>query len=59
MDYIFRVPEDYQHDGVHDFNHMPTENVLSSDGELPVLGCSCVGSFSGTRSFVFLFFGGG
>lgn len=53
MDYIFRVPEDYQHEGVRDFNHMPTENVLSSDGELPVLGCSCVGSF------VFLFFGGG
>uniref|UniRef100_A0A453SJP9 protein-serine/threonine phosphatase n=1 Tax=Aegilops tauschii subsp. strangulata TaxID=200361 RepID=A0A453SJP9_AEGTS len=34
MDFIFRVPKDYQHEGVHDFNHMPTENVLSSDGNL-------------------------
>ncbi|KAM3192607.1 hypothetical protein ACQJBY_069677 [Aegilops geniculata] len=34
MDFIFRVPKDYQHEGVHDFNHIPTENVLSSDGNL-------------------------
>ncbi|KQJ88071.1 uncharacterized protein LOC100827416 isoform X2 [Brachypodium distachyon] len=34
MDYIFRVPESYQHGGVRDFNHIPTENVLYSDGYL-------------------------
>lgn len=34
MDYIFRVPEAYQREGVHDFNHMPPETVLSSDGNI-------------------------
>ena len=35
MDYIFRVPEAYQRE--EDFNHMPAETVLYSDGQLPVL----------------------
>ncbi|XP_051181071.1 uncharacterized protein [Lolium perenne] len=34
MDYIFRVPQDFEHEGVYNFNHMPNENVLSSDGNL-------------------------
>jgi hypothetical protein len=59
MDYIFRVPQDNQYEGVYEFNHMPNENMLSFDGELPVLECSHVESFSGTKSFLFLFFGGG
>lgn len=58
MDFIFRVPKDYQHEGVHEFNHMPTENVLSSDGELPFSGMLVCRLFLVTRSFVFLFFGG-
>lgn len=33
MDYIFRVPEAYQHEGVHDLNNIPAETVLSSDGK--------------------------
>ncbi|XP_066340144.1 uncharacterized protein [Miscanthus floridulus] len=32
MDYIFRVPEAYQRE--EDFNHMPAETVLYSDGNL-------------------------
>jgi hypothetical protein len=33
MDFIFRVPETYQHEGGHEFNHIPTETVLPSDGK--------------------------
>lgn len=60
MDYIFRVPEAYQREGVHDFNHMPPETVLSSDGELSVFRCSWVGYFSViTKCLCFPFFRGG
>uniref|UniRef100_A0A0D9XTM4 protein-serine/threonine phosphatase n=1 Tax=Leersia perrieri TaxID=77586 RepID=A0A0D9XTM4_9ORYZ len=34
MDYIFRIPEAYQREGVNDFDHMPAETVLFSDGNL-------------------------
>uniref|UniRef100_A0A0E0RA86 protein-serine/threonine phosphatase n=1 Tax=Oryza rufipogon TaxID=4529 RepID=A0A0E0RA86_ORYRU len=34
MDYIFRVPEAYQHEGVNDFDHSLVETVLFSDGNL-------------------------
>uniref|UniRef100_J3N989 protein-serine/threonine phosphatase n=1 Tax=Oryza brachyantha TaxID=4533 RepID=J3N989_ORYBR len=34
MDYIFRIPEAYQRERVNDFDHMPAETVLSSDGNL-------------------------
>uniref|UniRef100_A0A453SJR0 protein-serine/threonine phosphatase n=1 Tax=Aegilops tauschii subsp. strangulata TaxID=200361 RepID=A0A453SJR0_AEGTS len=55
MDFIFRVPKDYQHEGVHDFNHMPTENVLSSDdfgyiGAQEILKNTRTETFAGTLS---------
>ncbi|KAL6841604.1 hypothetical protein ACP4OV_028543 [Aristida adscensionis] len=34
MDYIFRLPEAYQREEVHDFKHIPPDTVLSSDGNL-------------------------
>ncbi|CAL4987178.1 unnamed protein product [Urochloa decumbens] len=34
VDYIFRVPEAYQREETHDFNHMPAETALYSDGNL-------------------------
>uniref|UniRef100_A0A0E0MGN4 protein-serine/threonine phosphatase n=1 Tax=Oryza punctata TaxID=4537 RepID=A0A0E0MGN4_ORYPU len=34
MDYIFRIPEAYQREGVNDFDHTPVETVLFSDGNL-------------------------
>ncbi|KAJ1276050.1 hypothetical protein BS78_05G184500 [Paspalum vaginatum] len=34
MDYIFRVPEAYQNEEVHDFIHIPAETALYSDGNL-------------------------
>jgi hypothetical protein len=36
MDYIFRVPEAYQREGVNDFDHSPVETVLFSDGKFSV-----------------------
>jgi hypothetical protein len=32
MDYIFRVPEAYQREEVHEFSHIPPDAVLYSDG---------------------------
>ncbi|RLM69785.1 hypothetical protein C2845_PM17G12240 [Panicum miliaceum] len=34
VDYIFRVPEAYQREEAHDFNHVPSETALYSDGNL-------------------------
>ncbi|WVZ50838.1 hypothetical protein U9M48_002054 [Paspalum notatum var. saurae] len=34
MDYIFRVPEAYQNEEVHDFSPIPAETALYSDGNL-------------------------
>ncbi|XP_022684859.1 uncharacterized protein LOC101768355 isoform X1 [Setaria italica] len=34
MDYIFRVPEAYQREEVHEFNHIPPDAALYSDGNL-------------------------
>ncbi|KAG2558471.1 hypothetical protein PVAP13_8NG268000 [Panicum virgatum] len=34
VDYIFRVPEAYQREEAYDFNHVPSETALYSDGNL-------------------------